>query len=261
MPLLKPLFGQAELQRDHPLAQGLVGAWLFHEGSGDRVWDYSGNGNHGVLTNMDPATDWVPTPSGYGVELDSGNDCVILPGSGTLSGLAACSIVAVCTPTISDGSAFVVCKYATSYEYALYISAATGTLSFFTEATGYTPAAMVNVKTGRHVLGCSAGPGRCTLHADGVAYAASSAPASLTTGTRTLAIGRQGGTAAFHFPGRIEYVAIWGVALADAVHAEIAADPFAMLRPRRRVWMLAPSGVTYPTWLKHNRRIGLIGVR
>ena len=45
---VKPLPG-AQLDRTHPLAQGLVGCWLMNEGGGDRVYDYSGNDNHGTF--------------------------------------------------------------------------------------------------------------------------------------------------------------------------------------------------------------------
>jgi hypothetical protein len=39
-----PLFG-------HPLSRGLVGLWLFNEGSGGQVFDLSGNGRNGTLEN------------------------------------------------------------------------------------------------------------------------------------------------------------------------------------------------------------------
>ena len=56
-PWQKPYRG-IQLNRQHPLARGLVGCWLVNEGTGDKVFDYSGNGNNGILTNMDEA-DWV----------------------------------------------------------------------------------------------------------------------------------------------------------------------------------------------------------
>jgi len=42
MPLLKPIRG-SRLIGNHPLARGLVGCWLFNEGSGNTVFDLSGN--------------------------------------------------------------------------------------------------------------------------------------------------------------------------------------------------------------------------
>ena len=44
MPQLKPTRGIC-LNRNHPLSRGLVGLWLFNEGSGGQVFDLSGNRN------------------------------------------------------------------------------------------------------------------------------------------------------------------------------------------------------------------------
>lgn len=49
MGIFKPTLPR--VQRGHPLAQGLVGAWEFTEGSGLTAYDSSGFGNHGIVTN------------------------------------------------------------------------------------------------------------------------------------------------------------------------------------------------------------------
>jgi len=54
MSIFKPTIPR--LQRGHPLARGLVGAWEFTEGSGPTAYDSSGYGNHGTLAG--PPT-WV----------------------------------------------------------------------------------------------------------------------------------------------------------------------------------------------------------
>lgn len=61
----------------------LVLHWPFEEGSGTNTADLSGNSHTGVLTDMDPATDWVNTglaavPSGtaYALDFDGNNDIV-----------------------------------------------------------------------------------------------------------------------------------------------------------------------------------------
>ncbi len=77
----KPIRG-IQLNKSHPLARGLVGAWLMNEGTGDKVFDLSGNGNTGALINMDPFTDWIGTKDGYALDFDGGNDYV---DSGDLS--------------------------------------------------------------------------------------------------------------------------------------------------------------------------------
>lgn len=47
--------------------------------SGLRLWDTSGRSNHGTLTNMDAATDWVRSGGEYALDFDGTNDQVSFP--------------------------------------------------------------------------------------------------------------------------------------------------------------------------------------
>jgi len=58
---------------------GLVGSWHMNESSGTNVPDTSGNNNHGTMTDMDPATDWVSGKYSSGLSFDGVNDHVDLP--------------------------------------------------------------------------------------------------------------------------------------------------------------------------------------
>ena len=59
------------------LLTGLVGAWCPSLGpSGYTLLDRSGRRNHGTLTNMDPASDWVGTSGGWVLDSDGVNDRV-----------------------------------------------------------------------------------------------------------------------------------------------------------------------------------------
>jgi hypothetical protein len=62
----------------HPLSRGLVGCWLFNEGAGSRLTDYSGYGNHGVLTNMQPSNDWIGSLHGGSLDFDGTDDAVVV---------------------------------------------------------------------------------------------------------------------------------------------------------------------------------------
>jgi hypothetical protein len=79
----KPLPGQ-RVQWEKMGLPRPVGCWWLNEGSGALVNDASGNGNHGTLTNMDPATDWVGTPYGTAMDFDGSNDVVNVPDSPSL---------------------------------------------------------------------------------------------------------------------------------------------------------------------------------
>ena len=61
------------------LWDGLVGAWMPSLGvTGETLRDVSGNGNHGTLTNMDAATDWVATNKGLALDYDGSSHYVNL---------------------------------------------------------------------------------------------------------------------------------------------------------------------------------------
>jgi len=74
---LKPPMWAPGFNTGHPLAQGLIGLWPFWEGDGDKLMDVSGNGGRGGLSNMTPATAWVPG----GLSFDGSNDVVNVPDS------------------------------------------------------------------------------------------------------------------------------------------------------------------------------------
>lgn len=59
------------------LWSGQVGAWMPSLGpTGSTLMDISGHGNNGILTNMNPATDWVPGLNGYALHFDGSNEHV-----------------------------------------------------------------------------------------------------------------------------------------------------------------------------------------
>ena len=84
MDLLKPSYASGYAknasQSAHPnLWDGLVGAWMPSLGvTGETLRDVSGNGNHGTLTFMDAATDWVATSKGLALDFDGVDDYVEL---------------------------------------------------------------------------------------------------------------------------------------------------------------------------------------
>ena len=80
MGLVKPQRWWPGINRQHPLWRRTVGCWKFDDGGGNRLTDYSGRGNHGTLTNMDPVTDWVGTEQGWGLDFDT-DDHVVMPSN------------------------------------------------------------------------------------------------------------------------------------------------------------------------------------
>jgi len=58
---------------------GLVGYWSFEDSRGSQATDFSGFGNDGTLTNMNPATDWVAGRLGTALEFDGSDDYLDVP--------------------------------------------------------------------------------------------------------------------------------------------------------------------------------------
>jgi hypothetical protein len=70
----KPPLGSL-INWSHPLSRGLMGCWLMNEGSGNRISDLSGNGNHGILMN---GPLWVPGKVGQALSFNGVDDSVNL---------------------------------------------------------------------------------------------------------------------------------------------------------------------------------------
>ena len=73
--IVKPYRGM-QLNKTHPLARGLLAGWLMNEGAGSRVYDITGNGHTGTLTNMDQ-TNWIPGKYGHSLDFISGSSTYV----------------------------------------------------------------------------------------------------------------------------------------------------------------------------------------
>jgi len=70
--LVKPTRG-AVLNPSHPLARGVMAYWLLNEGAGGKVFDLSGNGNHGTFYGD---THFVPGKFGSALDFDGDGDYI-----------------------------------------------------------------------------------------------------------------------------------------------------------------------------------------
>ncbi len=72
----KPMLGR-RINRSHPNAHGLVGAWLRNEGSGNTVADLSGNGNHEIFGAGAASPSWIAGDLGTAVAFGVGDTSTI----------------------------------------------------------------------------------------------------------------------------------------------------------------------------------------
>lgn len=236
-----------------------------NEGSGDRVWDYSGNGNHGTI-NADLPQDWTVGPSGYTVSLAT-NDYVALPSlSAQLAGSAELTVFArslrtnitadhplFCRGT-TDSHGFILLMHDDACASGVQGSGNTDTFMFNAGATsgagnrvnGTSASAKANVWQSVAGVMCSSSR---LLYVDGLLNASHTSGIDTTIGIDTAAptLGLFGTTYA---SASLDMVAVWARALTASAIQQLSADPYALFRPRRRVWRLVPTGYTdYPVSL------------
>ncbi|MFZ3077775.1 MAG: LamG domain-containing protein, partial [Candidatus Aenigmatarchaeota archaeon] len=81
-----------------PNPDGLAGSWNFDEGSGGNAYDSSGNGNVGILTNMNTSgnatSGWTSGKFGNGLRFDGTNDYVDAGNGASLNITSAITISA-----------------------------------------------------------------------------------------------------------------------------------------------------------------------
>jgi hypothetical protein len=94
-----------EINKDHHLARGLVFAGLGNHGGGSQYYDSSVYGNHGTLTNINPATGWgVGRGLRYTILDKNNNDYIDIPNK--IPNLVGSSHTTLACWFRRDGSAF-----------------------------------------------------------------------------------------------------------------------------------------------------------
>ncbi len=86
------------------------GHWRFDEGYGARVFDISGAGAHGVLSNMDSAACWAPGAKGMALRFDGVDDEVFCPNDGRLAAGKEICVEAWVKPDIGAGFHAIACQ-------------------------------------------------------------------------------------------------------------------------------------------------------
>lgn len=71
-----------------------IAFWKLDESAGVLASDFSGHGNDGTLTNMNPGTDWVSGHIDGALDFDGNNDVVVVPHDDALSLTGDCTFAA-----------------------------------------------------------------------------------------------------------------------------------------------------------------------
>lgn len=152
----KPIRGSL-LNKAHPLAKGLVGCWLFNEGSGLKTFDLTGNRNHGTFGTGVTAPTWKPGRTGVALDFDGDNDFVDCGHSTSLNITDAITIEARIYPEgWGEGNyGRIVDKiYTTGYVFTLANPSSEESLRFLSYDAGidqWAGANVISLNTWQHV--------------------------------------------------------------------------------------------------------------
>jgi len=231
--IIKPPVG-TQLKLDHPLSRGLVGCWLLNENSGDKVHDYSGQGNLGTLTNMDPATDWVGSLHGGALDFDGYNDYLAIPIITTST-----TTLSAWIKTSSGALQMVFMGMTENNQFRIH---ADGNLRFLTNAaediniitTG------VNVIDGKwhHIVAVNNGT-NAYIYLDGIQKTSGAGSLNSRSWDR---IGEYVELSWYGFLGCIDEFRIYNRALSAQEIAWLYAFPYAMFEEESPYWILKAAG-------------------
>ncbi len=248
----KPLVG-TQIDRGHPLARGLVGAWLMNEGAGSVVRDVSGNGYTGAITS---AT-WSPGRFGT---------CLAMGGSGTvnagdievLDGCSALTISIWCmATTLGFPDIGVLVNKDAGSARSFYLRVGTKeTLSFGVYNSDGTLGSTTSdafwksdAGTWRHIVGVWDGT-TVSAYINGVL---NGTPGSLSGVMRSNAYSVGIGT---DWPGSIDGPMVWRRALTASEIQSLYRDPYQMFRRGNPVVLGASSANNYSFTINDGMGIG-----
>ncbi len=193
---------------DNDIRAGLVGYWKFDEASSTAAYDYSGNGNNGVLQNeVTRATSTCKVS--YCLDFDGNNDYVDV---GSISLSSPITFSAWINPSVLTSNDNPVVYNTT------YLQVWSSKIRFVVNNAGITDYSITSADTWYHVVGTydkDLASNNMKLYVDGVLRDQQSWPQEITTGS--LLIGAYTGPQ-LYFDGLVDEVRIYNQALsADEV--------------------------------------------
>lgn len=238
---------QFEINWGHLQAQGLVFAFLGQHPGSTLCYDSSLYSNHGTLTNMDPATDWVDGHHGMALDLDGSNDYVILPAP-IVHGLSKWSLCAWAYPRNLGNNPYIIGAQGASGLFSWYSFLRTdvaGTLdNNFGDGTSSNSLSTAGSVASLNSWNCIAyanDGSTCRRFLNGID---AGSPLSHSVGAISLSynlfIGNLNLTgspqASRYFNGLLADIRLYSRAFSDSEIWDLYSNPTGLVLPRRRVW-------------------------
>ncbi len=235
MPQLKPTRG-IRLNKSHPLARGLVGCWLFNEGSGNKVFDLSGNGNTGTFQST---TSWSSGKFGPAIVLNGSSDYIQISDSSIFDFPDEFSISVWVNASVLNADKSVLMRYNTSSKngYGLFIQDSPNVWEFAVYVGGSADIARSDsapTSGWHHLVGVRTVTGSLILYLDGIRQATTGSMSGAIDAASDLLIGRRSHQADRYFSGLVDVPAIFNRALSVSEITQLYREPFCMFE---RAWI------------------------
>jgi hypothetical protein len=211
--------------------------------TGETLRDVSGNGNHGTLTNMDAATDWVATSKGLALDFDGFDDYVDC-GRPSM-GVGKLTVNAWIKLNAGNIFQHLVDSSSNSWHLALLNN---NKPYFYNGATLHTLTETLSTNTWYMITGVQGST--LDLHVNGVLSQSISSNVNLTTNNIHIGRWQNGGR---NFNGRMANISVYNRALSPTEIKQLYVDSLAPFRKKQRVSVAVPGAVT-PTTAYHPLR-------
>lgn len=240
----KPFRGM-QINKAHPLAQGLVGCWVMNEQTGDKIFDLSGNGNLGTNDGADWTTDGlmfvrsntdkVTTP--LLIDPREQNSVVLKTTWTSLSqdNLHGCRNVGGDRFYIGIDENYTFIGVGDSFHYDS--NAVPHDMSV---GEPYLVSFVIDGSTARYYVG--------GVQKDSLSYSASAAI------TNTFVVGDLGGTLGYPVNAKVEFMYVYDRAISTDEILWLNREPYAMFQQPispASLYYEAPTGVTIPVLMHH----------
>lgn len=262
--IVRPQIWWPGIDRQHPQARGLVGAWLFQEGAGSRSRNLAGPGHHLAHNNMAPSN-WIGGPRGWALSFDNANSEYLEVDTAVISKfpMTMCGWINSDDLTINQ---MIVGVYGTASNTEFIAIGLLGGVAgdparaIINTVSGNSDARTTvaySANTWHHVCGVfPAGGTSATVYLDGGNEVTDTGGAPTLALVRT-AIGRRASLSpALYVSGFLDDVRIYNRALSRAEVRELIVDPYGPFRipaiHRRQV--AAVGGLSIPVAMNSYRR-------